>query len=334
MKTTNGGFSSTPGLVAWAGSLALALGTFTMVRRMDVLHAGPEPDRSTKFYRAAYGWLLVSLVLLVALPFYLDRTGLAYSHAYSGAVRHAITVGFLSLMILGVAAKVVPTLCGADARGLDRLVLPFALVNLGCAMRVGFQVMTDFRPDFAFPAAGVSGLLEVTGIGIWGIGLWRVMNRRASADAADMAAMARPTRVSAADKVGPLVEAAPELLPIFLQHGFKPLGNPMFRRTIGRTVSISQACAMHGLDARTVLAELNAALSPLSGTLSIDERIRPEMTVAEVVRKFPGTALVFANRQIDACCGGTKPLAEVAAKHGLALDSLIEELEATSETGR
>lgn len=327
MRTSGGSFATVSGLVAWSGGLALAIAACTAVHRMDVLHAGLEPDRSTKFYRAAFGWLLVSLVMLVAMPWYLEATGQAFSHAYAGAVRHAITVGFLSLMILGVAAKVVPTLCGVDVRAESSLLLPFVLVNLGCSMRVGFQVLTDFRPDVAFPIAGTSGLLEVAGIGIWGIGLWKVMNRRASEDAAATIAV-RPTSVTPQTKVGPLVDAAPDLLPIFLGRGFRPLANPMFRRTLGRTVSIAQACAMHGIDANALVAELDRALARNDGgAAEPDGAIGPETTVAEVVRRFPGTAPVFAARKIDACCGGTKPLAEVASRHGIPLADLIADLE-------
>jgi hypothetical protein len=52
--------------------------------------------------------------MLVALPFYQlgvvaklapdsAAAHIGFSHAYYGAVRHAITVGFISLMIVGVA---------------------------------------------------------------------------------------------------------------------------------------------------------------------------------------------------------------------------------------
>jgi hypothetical protein len=330
MRTAGGGFSSAPGLVSWGGALVIALAATTLVRRMEVLHASPESDRSTKFFRAAFAWLLVSLALLVAMPAYLEWTGLAFSHAYAGAVRHAITVGFLSLMILGVAAKVVPTLCGVDPRRLGALFVPFALVNLGCALRVGFQVATDFRPEIAFRIAGVSGLLEVAGITVWGIGLWRLMSRRAHDDAA-IAAAPRPARASASDKVGPLVDAAPDLLPVFLRHGFRPLANPLFRRTVGRTVSVAGACAMHGVDEATLIADLNEVLA--AGRRPEPPAVDPAMAVAEIVRRRPAAAGVLVSRGLDVCCGGTKSLAEAAEKHGVDLDEILAEIERASGPG-
>src|SRR5205814_2645362 len=99
----------------WYGSVLLLAGTvLLLVRNWGVLKRRGEPDRSLKFLRAAYTWLLVSLAMLVLLPVYQrgllpwlapdsEAVALGFSHAYYGAVRHAITVGFLSLMIVGVA---------------------------------------------------------------------------------------------------------------------------------------------------------------------------------------------------------------------------------------
>src|SRR5262249_15641666 len=131
-------------------------------------------------------WLFLSLGMLVLLPGYQlgllpllapdsNAVQVGFSHAYYGAVRHAITVGFISLMIVGVAAKVVPTLNGVEVRRLSPLWGPFFLINLGCALRVTTQTLTDFH-TIGFAVVGVSGLLEVTGLALWGIHLWRIMN--------------------------------------------------------------------------------------------------------------------------------------------------------------
>lgn len=127
-------------------------------------------DRSHKFFRASHWWLALSLLMVAASPIYFKLTGQPFSHAWYGAARHAITVGFVSLTIMGVAARVIPTLAGLDSNRLGNLNAPFALVNLGCTLRVFGQVLTDFSPD-AFAVVGVSGLLEVTGLALWGVPL-------------------------------------------------------------------------------------------------------------------------------------------------------------------
>jgi hypothetical protein len=137
---------------AWAGLwyasvLLLNVATAVLVGGWRIFSAATNPDRSLKFLRAACVWLFVSLGILVLLPAYQrgllpwlaadgDAAQLGFSHAYYGAVRHAVTVGFISLMIVGVAAKVVPTLNGVDGRALPALWVPFLLLNAGCALRV------------------------------------------------------------------------------------------------------------------------------------------------------------------------------------------------------
>jgi hypothetical protein len=105
---------------------------------------------------------LYQFALLPALASESAATKSGFSHAYYGAVRHAITVGFVSLIIVGAAAKVVPTLKGVDVRRLSSLWSPFLLLNIGCTLRVVGQVATDLTTS-AFPFAGVSGCMEVRG---------------------------------------------------------------------------------------------------------------------------------------------------------------------------
>lgn len=136
--------------------------------------ASGRPDRSGKFIRIAFGWLFVAFTLLLMLPVYQLVSGIAFSHAYYGSIRHAITVGFISMMIVGVAAKVVPRFRGIPEMTLPALWLPFVLINLGCLLRVGFQIGTDWHPVF-FQLVGVSGVLEWTGLALWAGHLAAVM---------------------------------------------------------------------------------------------------------------------------------------------------------------
>jgi ABC-type amino acid transport system permease subunit len=266
---------------AWAGlwyaSVLLLAGTVvTLVRGWHVFAATEESDRSLKFLRAAYVWLFLSLGMLVLLPLYqygllawiAPESGsarLGFSHAYYGAIRHAITVGFISLMIVGVAAKVVPTLNGVDVRALSKLWAPFVLLNLGCALRVASQTATDFTAG-AFPVAGVSGVLEVSGLALWGVHLWLIMIGRARARAIVPAAQfTTGMPITAAHLVGDVLDRYPFLLKTFLACGFRPLANPLFRRTVARFVTIEQACRQVGVDLAPFLQALNASIAKQAG---------------------------------------------------------------------
>jgi len=151
----------------WAVLLAIQLGVFSKPT---------QPDRTFKFIRAACVWLIVANVMMTFFLVYGIATHQGFAHAYMGAHRHAFTVGFISLMIMGVAARVVPILAGVDARKLSNLWGPFFLITLGCSGRVLLQIATDFFPKVAYPLVGFTGFIEVTGLAWWGIALWRVMN--------------------------------------------------------------------------------------------------------------------------------------------------------------
>ncbi len=254
----------------YGAMLLLAGASIALTLRWGLLARPTERDRSTKFVRTAVAWLHTSMLMLVFAPVYMrvilpgaahlsasgqDAATIGFSHAYYGAVRHAITVGFISLMILGMAAKVVPTLNGVDIRGLRKLWLPFAFVNIGCLMRVAFQIGTDFQ-EAAYPIAGISGLFEVTGIAVWGVHLWRIMN---GWKPAEQAVEERPSRITAEDKIGLIVEWFPATLPLLIAKGFAPLANPVMRRTMARAISVKTAASHHALDVEQLLVELNAA---------------------------------------------------------------------------
>jgi hypothetical protein len=261
----------------WYGSVLLLAGTtVVLVRDWRIFSRPPESDRSLKFLRAAYVWLFVSLAMLALLPLYQyaflprvapDSKAVAdgFSHAYYGAVRHAITVGFVSLMIVGVAAKVVPTLNGVDVRRLSALWGPFLLINAGCALRVVSQTLTDFTGG-AFPVAGVSGVLEVLGLALWGAHLWAVMAGRARLRAAPAATAYDPgNAIVATDRVGDVLGAYPGLLDTFLALGFRPLANPWLRKVLAPLVTIEQACRQTGAEAAGVVKALNEARARLAG---------------------------------------------------------------------
>jgi hypothetical protein len=255
----------------WYGSvLVLTVAAAALVGNWRLFTTRPaDKDRSLKFMRAAYAWLFVSLAMLVALPAYQyallpwlapdsAAAGAGFSHAYYGATRHAITVGFISLMIVGVAAKVVPTLNGVEGATLPRLWLPFVLINAGCTLRVIGQVLTDFT-SASFPLTGVSGVFEVTGLAVWGVHLWQIMS------GTYLPAPVKPAEtrgvVASGDLVGPLLDRHPELLPTLLSFGFRPLANPILRRTMARGITLAAACRFAGVEVEQLVATLNAELA-------------------------------------------------------------------------
>ncbi len=251
--------------VMWVSWILLAAGVAMVVWPWRLWRRFPTPearlDRSAKFIRTAYGWLAVSLAMLLLLPAYRAASGIPFSHAYYGAIRHAITVGFISMMIMGIASKVVPTLNGIDPRTLPRLWVPFALVNIGCFLRVSTQTLTDWHPG-PYAIIGLSGSLEVAGLAWWGIGLIRLMARGKREMAEERMIGERPAAIEPSHRVADVLDWYPQTERVFIDHGFSAIKHAVFRRTLARQVSLEQACRMHGVSIADLVADLNAAARP------------------------------------------------------------------------
>ncbi len=170
MSTKAGGFA----VLAGTAIVVLAGATVAFALNLRLFQSSGSDDRSLKLLRASHVWLMIAMAMLVGSPLWFQLVGTPFSHAWYGAMRHAITVGFISMTIMGVAARVVPAMAGVHPSQLSRLWAPFLLVNAGCALRVAGQVATDLSPA-AFPIAGASGLLELSGLAVWGLELARVL---------------------------------------------------------------------------------------------------------------------------------------------------------------
>jgi hypothetical protein len=251
--------------VPWA---MLAIGCATIVLTWRPWRPFPVTDRSTKFVRAAYAWLAISLVMLLLSPAYYytyhhlsGAPGLPFSHAYHGAIRHAITVGFISLMIMGFAAKVVLTLNGVDPRTLSTLLGPFMLVNVGCLLRVVMQTLTDWFTGI-YPFIGISGTLEVAGLAWWGLGLVRIILRgKREAVGEVLSRQPRPKQIEGHHRVAEILDWFPETEPLFLEWGFTAIRQPLLRRTIARQVTLAQAASLRGVSIDQLLAALNIKIA-------------------------------------------------------------------------
>ncbi len=156
--------------------LLMPVWALLLARQLGIFSKPTQVDRTFKFVRAAYLWLIVACAMLPYFLLYGAFTHQIFAHTFMGSHRHAYTVGFVSMMILGVASRVVPTLNGVDPAKLNSLWGPFVLLNIGCAGRVFLQILTDFIPSVAFPLVGLTGFIELTALIWWGVGLWRTMN--------------------------------------------------------------------------------------------------------------------------------------------------------------
>ena len=122
-------------LIVLSCSLAIvALGIF----------AKPEKPAKTKgihtsfpfFVRSAYVWLMVAAMLCVWAANAANPAGIW------GASRHALTVGFIALMVFCVGQRVLPAFSGMRLLFSSRLMfIGLLLLSVGCALRVSSEVL-------------------------------------------------------------------------------------------------------------------------------------------------------------------------------------------------
>jgi NnrS protein len=202
-------------MLQWLSTIALlviALGTPRQFRLFGPMPEG-EKDRSLKFIRTAWIWFIVATVMLVCVPvynfgIYMPLTGsrVPFSHAFFGAYRHAITVGFIMMMIVGVSSRVVPAFAGVALRQTASLWPTFILLNLGNAMRVTFQIATDFTPN-AFPIMGASGFIEVVGLSLWAYELVKNMRVGVENEKRHAVVDRRPVTAAAKTRIGDVLSS-------------------------------------------------------------------------------------------------------------------------------
>jgi uncharacterized protein involved in response to NO len=222
-----------------------------------------EHDRGLKFIRAAHVWFIVAAAMLVFTPIYnfgiympITSSHVPFSHAFFGAYRHALTVGFIMMMIVGVSSKVVPTLSGVDVRRAKSLWPTFLLLNLGNLTRVSFQIATDFSPA-AYPVMGVSGFIEVIALALWGYELLANMRVGKKLEKESSALnFFQPLDITPDTKVGEVLARYPASLEIFVRRGFPLLRNPVLRKTMARAITIEQACRHERVDLVGLLDEI------------------------------------------------------------------------------
>src|SRR3990167_7825661 len=95
-------------------------------------------DRSyEKTIKVAYIWLIVGMLIRMAVPSLGEAT--PAGHLYYGASNHAVTVGFVSMMMIGYASKMVPTFRGVAIYNIRLSEWTFLLLNTGIFLRVFAQ---------------------------------------------------------------------------------------------------------------------------------------------------------------------------------------------------
>ncbi len=162
-------------------SLALVAAAAMAIVGLQVWHPAVHPAKVHNihpsfphFLRIAYGWLMIaSLIGCVAAIE--DRSG-----GWWGASRHAVTVGFVALMVFTIGQRVLPAFCGMRLLWSSELMfLSLALLNLGCLLRVSMEPLAyELDWQIAWRLLPVSAVIELTAVTFFALNLVATLMQR------------------------------------------------------------------------------------------------------------------------------------------------------------
>lgn len=119
------------------------------------------------FVRLAYVWAFVSSVLAIWASITVNSAGIW------GASRHALTVGFVAMMVFCVGQRILPAFSGMRLLFSTKLMFTaLALLSIGCLLRVGSEVLA--YQGFARAAWSwlpVSAMTEMTAVTAFAVNL-------------------------------------------------------------------------------------------------------------------------------------------------------------------
>ena len=112
------------------------------------------------FVRMAYGWLVVAGLLGIGAARW-DTSGGIW-----GASRHALTVGFIAMMVLAVGQRILPAFAGMRLLWSTRLMFAaLALLTIGCTLRVSCEILAyQGYANWAWDVLPISAVIELAGI--------------------------------------------------------------------------------------------------------------------------------------------------------------------------
>lgn len=163
-------------------SILLFVGAATAIYALRMLESTVQPaklngvHRSFPFFvRSAFVWLIVAASLGIWAFFSGDPSG-----GIGGASRHALTVGFVSMMIFAVGQRILPAFSGMKLLYSTRLMfLSMSLATLGCTMRVVSEVLA--YPGYvaaAWHCLPVSAVIELNAFSLFALNLFVTFARR------------------------------------------------------------------------------------------------------------------------------------------------------------
>ena len=166
----------------------------------------------------------------------------------AGAWRHALTVGFITTMILGVGFRIIPVFIRQPLASTRLMLASAALIISGNAGRVTLELLTIGGQSWSYRLMGITGVLELAALFLfaWNIAATAWNRRRV---------YRRDQPLTPSTRVQEAVNARPDL-----QDRLQELGVTMFDSAsfIAPSMTFGALALAWGMDPGRLIGELRA----------------------------------------------------------------------------
>jgi hypothetical protein len=215
--------------------------------------AGGDHDRGyVPYVYAAWAWLAIGLALGPGWLAAATLAGGSESVTMLDFAAHAVALGFVAQMMMGVATRILPVFTGNPLWSPLARRATFWLLNGALGIRALQAVVAAGGWPSAWPLIALSGPPAVAATALFaGNVLLTISGARTSPRTT---AVAREVE----DRLVADVLLIPGALDVLVRAGFTPLLQPALRTTLARTVTLRQACRLRGIALEPLAAELRA----------------------------------------------------------------------------
>ena len=300
-----------------------------------------------RFIQAGLIYILMGVLLGVAMS--IDPTlsaRMRFVHI------HINLLGFMTMMIAGVAYHVLPRFSARTIPWPNGMKYHFYLQNIGLVGMVSTHAAGGNWKEGALHWLFVLfALITALALVFMFYNLFFVL----------MAPKEEPEpvkQITGDMKVGAVLDKFPQSMAVFLESGFDSLANPAARKTFAKYVSIEKACEKHNVDMAEFLIKLNAAVfgSSTSPTMPESsnkgeeaenknpgkeifqgETCKAETMVGSLIKVYPATKSVFEKHYGEGCfsCPGQtfESVEETAQMHNIDPKIVLDEINVIIEEG-
>lgn len=204
------------------------------------------------FVRMAYAWFAVATTMVLGGDLHAQLAGAPAPHIYVGAWRHAVTVGFITTLMVGLGYRLLPLFIGVDLWRPGWMRPAFWLMAVGNATRVTFELLAATGERWAYLIMGTSGVMELAALGLFSISIWKTLSQRQQV-------LHSEEQISPKTHLRWLLDHFPGAREELIRAGLHHLRNVP---SVPSFITLEQAANVHGVNPNAIVERLRALLRP------------------------------------------------------------------------